>query len=138
MKFPQGTRVMRDIYRYEDSRGLSRGVTTVDSVVDPLSGKEKTLVKWDRNYFSNQPQEVYTDVLILESEGMEKHSKLQEEFEDLERQCRKKLEFAVEAIAEADRLASAKGYALSSMHEAVGPLVDAMGSAGWSTSSWSC
>lgn len=138
MKFPKDTRVMREFYRYENSRLLSRGVTTVDSVIDPLSGKEKTLVKWDRNHFSNQPQEVYTDILILESEGDEKYSKLQKEFEALEEECKKKIEVAAEAIAEADRLASAKGYALSSMHEAVGSLIDAMGSAGWSTSSWSC
>lgn len=105
-------------------------------VSDFLTGDLKVRVKWD---IDPTPCDVFVRDIDLE-DNIKKHAiKLEEEFIIYQNQVIDKMKEAGKLIFEANKLAKNAGMAgLPDMHNALGPLYDAMDFAGWDISSLSC
>lgn len=136
-KFKAGDRVvweerssLEEWNEYEDD--------TTRGVVESVDSEGKLTVKWDNSWIKPNPSQHDADELITEAAADKILSKLEKEFEAWAGPIRKKIEQAAKCLAEAGELATAQDRDLSEMSELVGPLINAMDTIGWRTSSLSC
>lgn len=115
-----------------DEDDSTRGV--VKSVDDP----SKPLVKWDNSWRKPNPEKVSAEGLITEAEADTILSKLEEEYEAWATPIREKIKESAKLLQEAGQLADNQNQDLAQLHDLVGPLIGAMRSVGWRTSSLSC
>lgn len=117
---------------YEDD-DVTRGV------IKAVEAKGKVRVKWDYVWDgSPNPSSIATSKLMLESEANEILSKLEAEYEAYAGPIRKKIEKAAKLLEEANELAAAQDRDLTEWSDVVDPLIGAMDTIGWRTSSLSC
>ncbi len=94
-------------------------------------------IKWD-DFDEDEDEgqsEVNIDILTLESDL----SKIEAEFKSYTKQIKEKMKEAASLIYEASDLADkARASSLADMYEEVSPLITAMDSSGWRSSSWDC
>lgn len=95
-------------------------------------------VKWDNSWRKPNPSNHQSEELILETEADQILSKLEAEYEAWAGPIKEKMVQAGALLREAGKLASARNREITEMNEAVRPLLNAMRSLGWSTSSLSC
>jgi len=107
-------------------------------VVTQINDDGKITVKWDSSWRNPNPSNHDVEDLMLESEADDILSKLEEEYEAWADPIRKKMEQVGKLLREANELAYAQDQNLTEMHDIVQPLMSAMSSAGWSTSSLRC
>lgn len=118
-------------YPYSDDYNIATGV-----VLDKPAPAGKVFVKWGENDQDlDDEEEVDIKLLTLDSD----RSKIEQEFKDVTKQVKEKMKAAADLIHEAHKLAK-KGHAksLESMYDATAPLIGAMDSSGWRSSSWGC
>lgn len=107
-------------------------------ITDILSNG-KVMVKWDNEYLNKEEQKaVDPEHLDLEENVQKLYSKLEVEFNMVEKQVKEKLREASKLILDAQKLAKKTGHKVAEMYDAVSPLENAMDAAGWRTSSWNC
>lgn len=107
--------------------------TLVGVIRSKESSAGKVWVKWIEGELTEEDdQEVELKVLSLESE----RSELEKEFKETTKLVKEKMQEAAKLVNEAGRLV--KPRRLERMYEAVRPLVSAMDSNGWRSSSWGC
>lgn len=140
MSFTKGSRVMLRVDKYNEYEDDSvRGVVIADPTTDPLTGKGRVYVEWDRNYWRhNKQEELSVDLLVSEEEGDAIIAQLEKEFNELQDKVALKVKEAANLLSEAGAIAESGGRELSDMHEAIRPLLNAMDNAGWRTSSFNC
>ena len=99
---------------------------------------DKVMVKWDSDWMNEHNKPVDVSTLLPEADIKTLLTKLEQEFNDVEKQIKEKLKEASKAVKEAQKLAKKTGRDLADMYDAVYPLRNAMDSAGWHSSSWGC
>ena len=144
-KFKVGDRVGTATSTYYDDiygGGRREGKLRYDPENDPDYGvisdvlsSGKLMVKWDDSWKNKDNSAVEPSSLLLEKDLKEKLSKLEKEFLEIEKEIKNKMKEAGLKIKEAQKLAKKTGHSLEEMYDAVRPLVDAMDSAGWRSSS---
>jgi hypothetical protein len=138
MKFEVGTRVALNPDRFNPDESIQCGTIITESVIDPLSKKEKVYIKWDDGWYnSHTPQEVLVEELVTEAEARAKEAEFEKEFSAIEGQVAVKLNEAVLALEEAARLAKTVKSTVRVMCWD-GGLKEAVWEAGWTGSSMSC
>ena len=135
-KFEAGQRVIRQdslkMYEeYEDDQAI-RGT------IKSLAESDQATVKWDSTWMSPNPQTLSTSKLVTEEEGDAKLSALEAEYNLWADPIKAKLVEAGKLLKEADEMATKQKRELHEMHNLTAPLIHAMDSIGWSTSSLSC
>lgn len=120
-----------ETYNVEED-DTTRGV--VKSITDP----GKVIVKWDSSWRKPNLEEVATEELITEAEAETILSKLEAEYEVWAAPIRVKIEESAKLLREAGQLASNQNQDLAELRDLVSPLISAMRSVGWRTSSLSC
>jgi len=124
------------LYYDPDGDDLSFGV------VDDITAKGKVMVMWDE-YYGSEPQQaeaVDPDKLLPEKVAEELYSKLEKEYNLIQKELKVKMKEVAKGIAEADKLARKTGRPLAQMDYDViySILYPAMDKAGWRTSSFGC
>lgn len=142
-----GTKVIAS-YHYEDYSYPARN-EVIPYVYDEYSDNElvgvirsqkasrnKVWVKWiEGDLADDKDHEVELKVLSLEAE----RSRFEQDFKKFEKQVEEKMKAAATLVNQAGKLAKkAHVRSLERMYSAVSPLVDAMDSNGWRSSSWGC
>jgi len=135
-KFKVGQRVISKdsvnlFEEYEEDQAI-RGV------VESLGEGDKVSIKWDRKFMSPNPEILSVKELLTEVEGDAKLSTLEADYESWAGPIREKLKAAADLILEAVSLSNKKKRDLVEMHELVSPLIHAMDTVGWRTSSLNC
>lgn len=131
-----GTKVVSAFSRYSTCKPHN-GIVKAPPQPCRLTGKMKVIVEW--SYWNQKKlEEVFTETLMLETEGIALWSKLEAEYKVVEEQVKVKMQEAANAVEEADRIADSAKMNLTEMHDAVQILHHAMDGAGWSTSSLNC
>lgn len=145
-KFEPGTKVIATIqypdeYSDEEEKIVKYIVdeyddyTLVGVVRSQPASAGKVWVKWIEGEREGEEEEIDVKVLSLESAK----SDLEKEFKVVEKQIKEKMKTAAALIKEANKMAKAAGARnLQDMYEASSPLVSAMDSSGWRSSSWGC
>lgn len=106
-------------------------------IIDKPARTGKIWVAWDESDHTDdgEEQEINIDILTLESE----RSALATEFSAYSKEILHKMKEAAKLVNEAGKLSKkAHASSLKSMFEATRPLVSAMDSNGWRSSSWGC
>jgi hypothetical protein len=135
--FEVGTRVVLVEASNLDTYNVDEDDTT-RGVVKSIDEAGKLLVKWDDSWRKPNPEKVLADALITEAEADQILSKLEEEYEVWAAPIRAKIEESAKLLKEAGKLADKQNQDLAELHDLVGPLISAMRSVGWRTSSLSC
>lgn len=91
-------------------------------------------VKWIEGDFDGEEEEVPLKYLVLESE----RPAIEAEFKKVSKEVKEKIKEAAKLVNEAGKMANAVHSDLQGMHDATGPLIDAMDNNGWRSSSWGC
>jgi hypothetical protein len=106
------------------------------------SAPAQVVVKWDPPEWDRKrvmdPKIVPAKDLQLEAPLKASWSKMEAEFELLEKQVADKLKEAGKLLREANKIAKKSGRDLAEMYNAIDPLYSAMDACGWRTSSFSC
>ena len=110
----------------------------IRGVVKKIHESGKLLIKWDCSWHNKEHAEAMPEDLISEEEANEILAKLEAEYKVWADPIQEKMEEAGKLLREAGKLAAKQKRDLSEMHELVAPLISAMDSIGWSTSSLSC
>lgn len=136
-KFEVGQRVVlvaaSDLDKYNEYEDdCTRGL------VKSVEKDGKFLVKWDASWHQPNPDKHNASELMLETEANKILSKLEAEYEAWAGPIREKMEQAAKLLEEAGKLATKQKRDLSEMYEITSPLIGAMESIGWRTSSLSC
>ena len=110
-----------------------------DTLVGVVRSKEASpgsvWVKWIEGDFEEDEEEVSLKMLTPESA----RSEIEKEFKAATIQIKEKMQEAGKLVREAHKMAlKAHAISLRDMRDAVDPLVHAMDSAGWRSSSWGC
>lgn len=140
-----GTRVMACVPREEWSDDSivkyfhdDWNETTLNGVVlDKIAKAGKVWVEWDEcdHRGEGEVDEVSIDILTLESDLPE----IEKEYKAASKLIKENMKEAARLVRESNKLAQkAHAASLESMYDAVRPLVDAMDSSGWRSSSWGC
>lgn len=112
--------------------------TTLNGVVlDKQAKAGKVWVAWDEcdHRGEGEEEEVKMDILTLESDLPE----IEKDYKAVAELVKKNMEDAAKLIRESNALAKrVHANSLESMYDAVRPLVNAMDSSGWRSSSWNC
>jgi hypothetical protein len=107
--------------------------TLIGVILNEEGSTGKVWVEWIEGKLSGEDdQELDLKVLSLESE----RSELDKEFLQTSKLVKQKMQEAAKLVNEAGKLV--KPRRLERMYEAVRPLVNAMDSNGWRSSSWGC
>lgn len=141
-KFTAGTRVIASINDadYSDGEIISYVHCDYDDytlhgvVIDKLPHPGNVWVLWDENDHDIEEEEVDVSLLTLESD----RSKIEEQFKVVQVQIKEKMAAAAGLVLEANALAESGHAVLAQMYDSVRPLVSAMDSSGWRSSSWGC
>lgn len=140
-KFKPGTKVIASIqygeedkiFRYTfDEYSDDSDYTLVGVVLSQPASAGKVWVKWTEG--DREDEEIDIKVLSLESSKAD----LEKEFRVIEKQIKEKMKEAAKLVKEANKIAKNAGANLKNLYEAVSPLIDAMDSCGWHSSSWGC
>lgn len=143
--FKPGTRVVACVPREEwsDSSIVKYfhddwNETTLNGVIlDKTAKAGKVWVAWDEcdHRAEGEEDEVSLDILTLESDLPE----IEKEYKAVSKLIKENMKEAARLVRESNKLAQkAHASSLESMYDAVRPLVDAMDSSGWRSSSWGC
>lgn len=110
------------------------------TVIALTDDPNKVVVEWDKGWSSAKSEVAKVDVsgLMLEAAAAAEFDRLSAEFEKVEEAIRLVVQESADKLTEAMKMASAHGEELAELHEAVYPLLRAMDSAGWRTSSLHC
>jgi hypothetical protein len=111
--------------------------TLAGAIIDKPAKTGKVWVAWDEcdHRGEGEEQEVKIDILTLESELPE----IEKDYKEVTKLIKKNMQDAAKLIRESNQLAKkAHAASLESMYDAVQPLVSAMDSSGWRSSSWGC
>jgi len=145
-KFEPGTKIIASILYPEEWSDEEEKVvkytlddygdyTMIGVVRSQPASAGKVWVKWIEGERTGEEEEVDVKVLSLESSKND----LEKEFKVVEKQIKEKMKEAAKLVKEANKMAKAAGARnLESLYEAAGPLVSAMDSSGWHSSSWGC
>lgn len=141
-KFKIGDRVGESFS--EDKYGKKVKLRYVDETpsygtVTDLTTRGKVFVKWDtswKNEDANKP--IDAKDLMLESERQKEDSRLEAEFQALEKEVKAKVQAAADLLKEAGTMAGKQGQNLADMYHAIIPLLTVMDESGWRTSSFNC
>lgn len=99
----------------------------------------RVVVDWDKtNWGKSEVAKVDVSGLMLEADGTAEFDRLSAEFEKMQEAIHGVVQEAADKLTEAMKMAQANGEELAELHEAVYPLMRAMNSAGWRTSSLHC
>lgn len=122
-------------YRYDPDVDPQYG--TVTSI---LEADKQATVKWDNQWYAKYNDAPIDFTELMHEESFKKlHTKLEEKYNTAEKEIVQKMKQAGKLVKEANKLAKKlTGRELSDMYEAISPLVDAMDSSGWRSSSWGC
>lgn len=106
--------------------------TLTGVVLDKPASDKCVIVLWHEN---DEEMEVEVQLLTLDTD----RSLIETEFKSTVKQVKDKMKEAAKLVREANALAK-KGHApsLANMSDAIRPLINAMDSAGWRSSSWGC
>ena len=104
-------------------------------IQDKPAAEGKVWVEWLEGDCNDEESEVGVELLALESSKPQ----MEEEFEKAKQIIRNKMEKIAELINEAGELAiDSRAKDLQSMYKECAPLINAMDSNGWNSSSWNC
>jgi hypothetical protein len=147
---PPGTKVLASIsddeygdnelvkYYYDQYNESTLTGTVVDNQASDLkAGIKQVVVIWDENDWreSEEGEIVNISLLTLETE----RSTVEKEFKAAAIAVKAKMTEAAKLVKEANTLAkTAHAKSLESMYDACRPLIYAMDSSGWNSSSWGC
>lgn len=106
--------------------------------VKAIPEEGKFTVKWDSSWIKPNPGTYNANELMPEAEANEILARLESEYEAWAGPIREKMKQAGQLLKEAGELADAQKKSLTEMHDIMSPLLGAMDSLGWSTSSLSC
>jgi hypothetical protein len=113
------------------------GNPLLGTVADKPAARGKVFVEWseDDNEYGLEDGEVDMNLLSLESDLPQ----FEKDFKAATKLIKKNMEAAAELINISNKMAT-KNHAqsLAHMHDAVRPLINAMDSSGWRSSSWGC
>ncbi len=147
--FAVGDRVGLAISSYDDEYGdgdTSKGKLRFNQDEDPEYGvvtdtlsNGNVHVKWDNEWYEKyHTGEQDVSELLPEATLKKEYARLEDEFNNLEKEVKLKLKEAAKLVKDAHKIAKKTGHDLVDMYEAVRPLVNAMDSSGWRSSSWGC
>jgi hypothetical protein len=138
MKFKIGDRVAVMPEKYNPDEKTEIGIIATESVIDPLSKKEKVYVTWEYAWRGDQTREALVESLVSEAEVLEAESIMEKEFEAVRIKINEKMGTAIAALNEAQVLAEAAGFDVRTMYSGSYSFKRAISAAGWSGSSMSC
>ena len=127
------------VYAVGNKGPLAKG--KIAGPLDNTHGNNLVIVEWDNGQLDKRQIKSLLSELdgAIESKRLlDKAAKLEQEFAEVEKACKDKLQKAAKLVREAAKLASDKDIDLQEMSEATGDLEYAMEEAGWRTSSWHC
>lgn len=132
--FSVGDRVAQVVgkLKYSQYDGPSYG-----KVTDVLSDG-RVVIKWDDKWKNDRSHPLNPISLFPEADIRFKFSILETEFKRVEDEVRIKMKEAGAIILDAAKFARDAGFEITNLDNAVGSLENAMGEAGWNTSSWHC
>lgn len=107
-------------------------------VVTDVLSNGNVKVKWDPNACQEDDEEYDPAHLLAEAALKAKLVTLDKEFKETTKLIKEKMKEAAALVKDANKLAKKTGNNLEEMYDAVHPLVNAMDSAGWRSSSWGC
>jgi hypothetical protein len=111
--------------------------TLLGVIVDKPAKAGKIWVAWDESdhHSEGDEQEVKIDILTLESDLPE----IEKDYKEVTKLIKQNMQDAAKLITQSAKLAEkAHANSLESMRDAVRPLINAMDSSGWRSSSWGC
>ena len=137
-QFPPGTRVGQFIEG--DHRYVDYGTVKSNDPKKP----NNVMVEFDQSAYSisaKMPPEIKSisiKYLEFEVDAKRMSSELEKEFQEIEKIIEVKMSMVSSLIKEAELIAQSKGFVLQDCYSGTRPLMDALESAGWRTSSLGC